>query len=347
MQYERPTRGLVLGQVQGAVNDPGSTMKCRFLGTQQHFDEYPLHRPAYDTQTVPFYMTGDRMDHEDSEFLPAPNDLAEGLRAALPATWRIDWVECIGSTNADLLARAREGPGVPARPWLLGSHLQEHGRGRAGRTWQNRRGANLMFSCAFDVFLPARQLPTLAPLIGTTCCEALRGLVGSDARKHLLMKWPNDLLWEQGKLAGILIETTRAGTALAPDHFIVIIGLGLNLRDARALSLSLDRQVSDWAGITEADVLARQVDAVTLVTRLAHAWYDDLNRATARGFDDLVARYARVDALEGRYLDVLDDGRLLHTGVACGIDDHGRLRLRNAQGEIAVSVGEISVRTRP
>lgn len=287
------------------------------------------------------------MDHEDSEFLPEPDGLAEELRAALPGTWRIDWVECTGSTNADLLARARHDPGVPARPWLLGSHLQQHGRGRAGRTWQNRRGANLMFSCAFDVFLPARQLPTLAPLIGTASCEALRGLVGPDARKRLLMKWPNDLLWEQGKLAGVLIETTRAGTAMAADHFIVIIGLGLNLRDARALSLSLERQVSDWAGIAEVDDLARQRDAATLVARLARAWYDDINRATARGFDDLAARYARVDALEGRYLDVLDDGRLLHTGVACGIDDQGRLRLRNAQGEIAVSVGEISVRTRP
>ncbi|WP_269498823.1 biotin--[acetyl-CoA-carboxylase] ligase [Castellaniella sp. S9] len=287
------------------------------------------------------------MDHEDSEFLPAPGDLAEALRAALPSAWRIDWVERTGSTNADLLTRARGGSGVPARPWLLGSHLQEQGRGRAGRTWQNRRGANLMFSCAFDVFLQARQLPTLAPLIGTASCETLRGLLGPDTRKRLLMKWPNDLLWEQGKLAGVLIETTRAGTATAPDHFIVIIGLGLNLRDARALSRSLDRQVSDWAGIAAADARAAGIDVATLVARLARAWYDSLNRATAHGFDDLPARYAKVDALEGQHLDVLDDGRLLHTGIACGIDAQGRLLLRNAHGQIAVSVGEISVRTRP
>uniref|UniRef100_UPI00333E41FD biotin--[acetyl-CoA-carboxylase] ligase n=1 Tax=Castellaniella defragrans TaxID=75697 RepID=UPI00333E41FD len=287
------------------------------------------------------------MDHENFEFPPTPEAMAEGLRTALPGAWRIDWVERTGSTNADLLAQARHNAGIPARPWLLGCHLQEQGRGRAGRTWQNRRGANLMFSCAFDIFLPARQLPTLAPLIGTSSCETLRGLLGQDTRKRLLMKWPNDLLWDQGKLVGILIETTRAGTATAPDHFIVIIGLGLNLRDARALSQSLSRQVSDWAGIAAADPLAGQIDAVTLVARLARAWYDDLNRVTARGFKGLATRYAKVDALEGQHLDVLDDGRLLYTGIACGIDAEGRLLLRNAQGEIAVSVGEVSVRARP
>lgn len=292
-------------------------------------------------------MTHAPMDHEDSEFLPAPEALAEELRAALPGAWRIDWAERTGSTNADLLARARHDRGVPARPWLLGSHLQEQGRGRAGRTWQNRRGANLMFSCAFDVFLQARQLPTLAPLVGMASCETLRGLLGPDTRKRLSMKWPNDLLWDQGKLAGILIETTRAGTAMAADHFIVIIGFGLNLRDARALSQSLDRQVSDWAGIAGADARAARAGAATLVARLALAWYEDLNRATAHGFEGLAARYAGVDALEGQWLDVLDDGRLLHTGIACGIDDQGRLLLRGAHGEIAVSVGEISVRTRP
>ncbi|MER1966770.1 biotin--[acetyl-CoA-carboxylase] ligase [Castellaniella sp. GW247-6E4] len=287
------------------------------------------------------------MDHEETEFLPAPEALAKALRGLLPGAWRIDWAERTGSTNADLLACARRAQGVPARPWLLGSHVQEQGRGRAGRTWQNRRDANLMFSCAFDVFLQARQLPTLAPLLGTASCEALRSLLGPGAHRRLTMKWPNDLLWDQGKLAGILIETTRAGTATTPDHFIVIIGLGLNLRDARALSQSLDRQVSDWTGIVAADASAARADAATLVARLARAWYEDLNRATARGFDDLAARYAKVDALEGRRLDVLDDGRLLHTGIACGIDGQGRLLLRDAHGETAISIGEISVRARP
>ena len=116
-----------------------------------------------------------------------------------------------GSTNADLIQRARSGTGSIVRPWLLGAHLQEEGRGRAGRTWQNRAGAHLMFSCAFDIFLPARSLATLSPLAGVAACEALRSLLPARHRVALgTTKWPNDMLWYGAKLAGILTEVTRA-----------------------------------------------------------------------------------------------------------------------------------------
>lgn len=282
-----------------------------------------------------------------SDFLPEPADLATSLRSALPEFKRIDWQERIGSTNAELLAHARSNDGILARPWLLGAHLQEQGRGRVGRTWQNRHGANLMFSCAFDVFLPSRNLPTLSPYLGLAVCEALRGLLAPDLRARLTMKWPNDILWDHGKLAGILVETTRSGTAAhAPDHHIVIIGVGINLRDARALTQSLSRQIADWALIVQADPHALQHSAATVVAGIAHAWYRSLNEATAHGFAQLPQRYAAVDALVGQVLDVTDDGRLLQTGVACGINAQGQLMLRSAGGEHAISVGEISVRTR-
>ncbi len=282
--------------------------------------------------------------HDPACVLPPPAAMAGALREALPQFRQVDWVEQTGSTNADLLALARRAGGPPDRPWLLGTHLQSQGRGRAGRTWQNRIGANLMFSCAFDVFLPARQLPTLAPLIGMATCQALRTRLEPRHRPRLTMKWPNDLLWDQAKLAGILIESTRSGTARAADHHLIIIGMGLNLEDARALSQSLDRRIADWAEVATDDPAAARATAADLAACAARAWYDALNHATARGFADLPARYAEVDGLAGRMLDVLDDGHLRHTGAACGIDADGRLLLRNADGVQAVSVGEISVR---
>ncbi len=273
-------------------------------------------------------MTGP--PHDPARVLPTPAALAGALRDALPQFRQVDWVEQTGSTNADLLARARQPGGPPDRPWLLGTHLQSQGRGRAGRTWQNRVGANLMFSCAFDVFLPARQLRTLAPLIGMATCQALRARLDPRHRPRLTMKWPNDLLWDQAKLAGILIESTRSGTARAADHHLIIIGMGLNLEDARALSQSLDRRIADWTEVASDDPGAARLTAADLAASAARSWYDALNQATARGFSDLPARYAEVDGLVGRMLDVLDDGRLRHTGAACGIDTEGRLLLRDA-----------------
>lgn len=282
--------------------------------------------------------------------LPDPADMTTALQAALPQFRQITWTAETGSTNADLINRARgsaNDPGPTARPWLLGTHLQAHGRGRAGRTWQNRIGANLMFSCAFDVFLPARQLPTLAPLIGMVTCEALRHQLDASHQSRLNMKWPNDLQWDQAKLAGILIESTRAGMAQVADHHLIIIGMGLNLQDARALSQSLNRHVADWAGIAAQDTTAAQAQAPALVACAAQAWYQALNDVTAYGFIDLPARYAKIDVLAGQAIDVIDNGKLYQSGVACGIDTSGQLLLRNTHGIHAVSVGEISVRLHP
>src|SRR5699024_10018374 len=184
------------------------------------------------------------------------------------------------------------------RPWLLGTHLQDSGRGRAGRTWQNRAGANLMFSCAFDVFLPARQLPALSLVAGMAVCTVLRRHLHPEHQNQLTMKWPNDIQWRSAKLAGILVEATRAGTArLAADHHIAIIGIGINLEDARALSQSLNRRIADWAEITAVDSLSATVTAAGLVARIAQAWYDALNEATANGFEHFPSRFAQVDGL--------------------------------------------------
>jgi BirA family biotin operon repressor/biotin-[acetyl-CoA-carboxylase] ligase len=279
--------------------------------------------------------------------LPSPSQLMAELRSSLPHFKQIQWLERTESTNADLLAMARASHGPQARPWLQGSHLQERGRGRAGRRWQNRPGANLMFSCAFDVFLAPQQLPTLSPLAGLAACEALRELIEPRHRGHLTMKWPNDVQWHSAKLAGILVEVTRAGASrLSPDHYVVIIGMGLNLDDARALSLSLNRQVADWAEIAQQDKQAATASAAGLVAQLAQAWYGSLNDATAYGFDALPERYAKVDSLAGQHINVLDDGRIVQAGIASGINSLGQLLLRTPEGEQAISIGEVSVRPR-
>ncbi|PLC49394.1 biotin--[acetyl-CoA-carboxylase] ligase [Pollutimonas subterranea] len=280
-----------------------------------------------------------------SPSMPAPGQLQAALTHALPNFHQIDWVQSTLSTNADLMARARSSDGPLARPWLLGAHLQERGRGRAGRSWQNRAGANLMFSCAFDVFLPSQRLPALSPLAGLAACEALRRLIQPTLRNQLSMKWPNDIQWGLAKLAGILVEVTRAGTSrLSADHYVAVIGMGINLNDARALSQSLDRQVADWSEITREDAHAAAVDAVDIVAGIANAWYTSLNDVTARGFAGLPERYAEVDILAGQHINVLDEGRLTHAGIACGVNDLGQLLVRTHTGETPISVGDISVR---
>ena len=71
-----------------------------------------------------------------------------------------------------------------------------------------------------------------------------------------------------------------------------------------------------------------------------------LNELIAKGLDELPENFAAVDALIGQSVNVLHDNHVIHTGTACGLNALGQLRVRTAQGEQAVSVGEISVRPR-
>lgn len=272
-------------------------------------------------------------------------DMQTMLQSGLPEFNQIDWVSRTESTNLDLYTQARADSGSGPRPWLLGAHQQDSGRGRAGRTWHNAPGANLMFSCAFDVFLPPARLPALAPLAGMVACEVLRRYILPGNRSHLTMKWPNDIQWQSAKLAGILVEATRAGTLRqAGDHHVIIIGIGINLHDGRALSTSLQRRIADWAQIATEDSHAACVSASTLVTAIAAAWKQALDEITSHGLDGLISRFDTVDALAGQAVDIIDNGKLLQQGIACGINAHGQLQLRNTQGVHSITVGDVSVR---
>ncbi len=268
--------------------------------------------------------------------LPAPDALQRAVQARLPGFAHVQWVASTGSTNADLLARARRGR--DAKPWLLGAHLQEAGRGRAGRAWQNRSGATLMFSCAFDVRLPPAQLPALSPLAGLAACEALRRLSG---HAGVCVKWPNDVQWHEAKLAGVLAETTRNPDG---DGYTVVIGMGVNLRDADTLSASLGRAIADW---TQVEGGGRVNDAADIVQAAALAWQQAVAELEQEGFAAFVERYANADALAGRAVNVIDRGEILHAGQAAGVDAMGRLRVRGDSGLVSVSAGEISVRAQP
>ncbi|MFT0849426.1 biotin--[acetyl-CoA-carboxylase] ligase [Achromobacter sp. F4_2707] len=267
------------------------------------------------------------------------------LQQGLPEFHSIEWVGRTTSTNADLLQRARAEAGALARPWLLGAHLQESGRGRSGRSWQNRSGANLMFSCAFDIFLPPASLPTLSPFGGLIVAETLRSMLTAANRPLLTMKWPNDLQWRFAKLAGLLVEVTRAGTARqSADHHVAILGIGINLDDARALSTSLNRRIADWSEVSRADSAAARVRPEQIVMRIARAWYENFAALTSQGFEGLPERYAAVDGLLGQKIDILENDRIVRSGNAVGVNQAGQLLLRCPDGEHAISVGEVSAR---
>lgn len=228
------------------------------------------------------------------------------------------------STNAELRARAA---GLKA-PLLLAAESQTAGRGRAGRSWRSAPGDSLCFSIAWHFRGPLNRLSGLSLAVGVAVAETLRAQ-GCPVQ----LKWPNDLLLDGAKLGGILVET--APSAAAPGLWAVI-GTGLNVRaNAERDAVPGERIASIDDGLT---------DRNPLLASLADALYAALDVFDREGLPPFIARWLALHAHQDCAVSLIEQGRLLHEGIARGIDDSGRLLIDTAAGPVAVTAGDVSLR---
>ena len=277
--------------------------------------------------------------------LPPPAELARQVRAALPLRAEVVWSNETGSTNADVQARLRT-RALPADTELVlhGAHLQHAGRGRAGRVWQTAPGDALLMSAGFRLQLPLATLPALSIVSGLAACMAMAARLPDPA--GLKLKWPNDLLWQDAKLSGVLVETILLGPVVAGYAEVgVVIGMGTNLRGAEAMSAHLGRAIADWQQTGAASSGNHDgKDACDLVCAIALAWHSAIHRFARDGLAAFLDDFARHDALLGRPVRVIEGDRVLFEGQASGLDASGRLRVATDSGEQLVTVGDVSVR---
>jgi BirA family biotin operon repressor/biotin-[acetyl-CoA-carboxylase] ligase len=133
----------------------------------------------------------------------------------LPDGFQLVALDTADSTNSEALRRAEAGAAEGTIVWAL---EQTAGRGRHGRAWHSLPG-NLTMSLLLRPSVPPARLPELSLLAGVALADAIASLVPSTTR--LALKWPNDVLLEGGKLAGILLEAAPSGGA--------VIGIGVNV----------------------------------------------------------------------------------------------------------------------
>jgi len=240
--------------------------------------------------------------------------------------WRdIQVVARTGSTNTDLLARARSGEAEGA---VLVAEAQTAGRGRMSREWLSPPGAGLYFSV---LLRPAGVSPGLLgwlPLLtGVAVVSALPGLGIAHAR----LKWPNDVLAADAKLAGILAESTGGA---------VVAGVGINVTQQPVELPPAATSLALAAGAAAPD---RQTVLIAVLTELAR-WYQAWRDQPQPGDPDacgLREEYTRQCGTLGREVTVsLPAGRML-AGRAAGVDAAGRLEVVTAEGVTAVSAGDV------
>jgi BirA family biotin operon repressor/biotin-[acetyl-CoA-carboxylase] ligase len=246
--------------------------------------------------------------------------------AAHAAGVAIEVVPETGSTNADLMARAAAG--TLAGPVLLLALQQTAGRGRAGRSWLSKAGHSLTFSLAWRVDGPPQHLTGLPLAVGVAVADALAQLA-----VPVQLKWPNDVYKDGAKLAGILIESQAA----ADKSTWAVIGIGLNLLLPEELEAQIGRDAASVPWLARMDrnaLMAALLDSLALTLR----------RFESTGFAAFAARWNVLHAWAGREVRILDQGQVQQQGVAAGVDDTGRLLLDTAQGRIAISAGDVSLR---
>lgn len=246
-----------------------------------------------------------------------------------PAAQQVDIrvVDETGSTNADLLAALDRLHG----PVFLLAHRQTAGRGRAGRAWHSAPGKSLTFSLAWKFHLPVQALVGLPLAVGVALAEAL-AMFGLDVR----LKWPNDLLYNGRKLAGILIES--ASVAREPhDASWAVIGVGINMALDDELAACIGQPVAGVAWLAE---LEQDMLLATLLSGLAEA----LVQFEHEGLAAFTARWNRLHAYAGQQVAILDHGKVLHAGTAAGVDGSGRFLIDTPSGRVAVMAGDVSLR---
>jgi BirA family biotin operon repressor/biotin-[acetyl-CoA-carboxylase] ligase len=211
------------------------------------------------------------------------------------ATWQTTVVDETGSTNTDLSAAAAAG--APDRSVLMARH-QTAGKGRLDRRWDAPAGANLLVSMLFrDVPAHPHELTQRVALAAAQACRDVAGILPT-------LKWPNDLLVEGRKLAGVLAQAGGPG----PTPQYVVVGIGLNVGWAP------DDAAKLGDGYAPAEVLDAMLAAYDRLP-------DDLTDAY-RAALSTIGQTVRVEladsAVVGRALDVLADGRLVVLDE-CGI----------------------------
>ncbi len=230
--------------------------------------------------------------------------------------WPVAFYPTLPSTNEALVAAARQGL---RGPQVCLAAEQTAGRGRQARPWTSPTGGNVYLSLLWPLPRPANGL-SLAVGLALALALAELGVV-------VTLKWPNDVIHEQRKLGGILIE-------LVDDQ--AVIGIGLNV--ALPTDAAIDQP---WVDLQQ--LLCPLPSYEILVETLLRHLQQVLHRFADGGLVALADEWQRFDGLRGRTVQVHHPREVLH-GVVRGIDDEGALLVEISSQLRRFVAGEVRVR---
>jgi BirA family biotin operon repressor/biotin-[acetyl-CoA-carboxylase] ligase len=266
--------------------------------------------------------------------LPSPVELLDSDRISTgidlsTATW-IDAIHVfheLDSTNNWLREQSLNGASSGT---VCLAEMQQAGRGRRGRAWVSPFAANLYLSLLWRSSAGAAALGGLSLVTGIAVLRCLRALGVETAG----LKWPNDILANNSKLAGILIDVV--GESSGPCA--VIIGVGVNVCMPQLAGTAIDQSWTDLQRLTGCGVSRNQL-AASLLGQLLPA----IAEFEAAGLQPFLEEWRRHDIVAGCQIDLHLPNEIV-SGMACGIDEGGALLVDTVNGRRRFASGEVSVR---
>lgn len=256
--------------------------------------------------------------------VPAPRPVLDPDRLVTPQGWRVEITEASPSTNAVVAERARAGEDEGL---VVVTEHQTAGRGRLDRVWETPARSSLTLSVLLRPDAPAQDWPWLPLLTGYAVQAAL-----ADRLPDIALKWPNDVLVEERKVAGILVE--RIDTPLGPA---AVIGIGINVSQTLeelpvALATSIELETGE------------PVERTGLLGQVLGSLHG--LQGLLRDPEALRAAYVDVCSTLGRSVDVHLPGGDVRRGEALDIDSRGALVVSSAEGTFTVGAGDV-IHVRP
>ena len=236
-----------------------------------------------------------------------------------PITWRVEHFEEINSTNSYVSVKAIEGAseGLVAR-----ADYQSAGRGRLDRTWQAPPRSALMCS----ILLSPPTSPDEMQLVVAAVALSARSALGTLCNVYPQLKWPNDLIVDDKKIAGLLAEVVALENSMS-----IVAGIGINLTDSPEGLPATNALKVSGVTITPEELLEKLLEELNIRRGLLDT---DAGRAMLR------SEYVSVLETIGRTV-IVEQSDTTFPALATGIDETGRLILNAAGEEKIISVGDV------
>jgi len=245
-------------------------------------------------------------------------------RLASNPVFDIDIKRLVTSTNEVLMNKPASSRSAYE---VLVAETQLGGRGRRQKQWFSPYGGNVYFSMRFD-YKAIQDLSLLPLLVAVT----LRDIFSAFDVDGVELKWPNDILVQGKKLAGILVESKVCG-----DNQIVVIGIGVNIVKSDQIQASVDQPVAFLDELETSKMFDRNLLVASLI--------ESLIKMLENPFDDqkLISLWSQADAFKGRPVEVMLSGQW-KPGLALGVGDKGQYVIEMETGKVEINSSYVSLR---